>query len=87
MSCKEANCKSVLTELCDFLDGQLDKGTVEEIKVHLSRCHDCRLLVDTTRKTIEIFCNAEPVPLPQSVRDRLHTALEQRLRGSAPEKP
>jgi predicted anti-sigma-YlaC factor YlaD len=86
VSCKEANCKSVLTELCDFLDGQLDKSTVEEIRVHLGHCHDCRLLVDTTRKTIEIFCNAEPLPLPQGVRDRLHTALEQRLRGSAPEK-
>jgi anti-sigma factor RsiW len=80
------NCKSVLNELCDFLDGELDTATVEEIKVHLGHCHDCRLLVDTTRKTIEIFCNAEPLPLSQSLRDRLHTALEQRLRGPAPEK-
>ena len=76
------NCKSLLNELCDFLDGGLDADTVAEIKTHLDRCHDCRLLVDTTRKTIEIFCNAEPLPLPQSVRDRLHEALAERLRGS-----
>ncbi len=73
------NCKTVLTELCDFLDGQLDGETVEHMKAHLDRCHDCRLLVDTTRKTIEIFCNSDPVPLPQDLRDRLHAALEQRL--------
>jgi len=82
VSCKEVNCRTLLTELCDFLDGGLDSETVQEIKLHLDRCEDCRILVDTTRKTIEIFCNAEPVPLPQGVRDRLHKALEQRLRGS-----
>lgn len=81
MSCKEVNCKALLNELCDFLDGGLDAETVQEMKLHLDRCKDCRVLVDTTRKTIEIFCNTEPVPLPQGVRDRLHQALEQRLRG------
>lgn len=82
MSCKEVSCKKLLNELCDFLDGGLDPETVEEIKYHLEQCKDCRVLVDTTRKTIEIFCNAEPVPLPAGVQDRLHQALEQRLRSS-----
>ena len=84
VSCKEVNCKTVLNELCDFLDGQLDAETVEHMKVHLDRCHDCRLLVDTTRKTIEIFCNSDPLPLPQDLRDRLHRALEERLGGARP---
>lgn len=87
VSCKGVNCKSVFHELCDFLDGELDASTVEEIKVHLDHCQDCRLLVDTTRKTIEIFCNAEPLPLPQGLRDRLHNALEQRLRGPRSTEP
>ncbi len=43
-------------------------------------CDDCRVVVDTTKKTIQIFCNSEPVPLPTDVRDRLHAALEKRLR-------
>jgi hypothetical protein len=37
------------------------------------------VIVDTTRKTIEIYCNAEPVPLPDDVRQRLHNALRERL--------
>ena len=48
-----------------------------------SRCTDCRLVVDTTRKTIQIFCNSEPVPLPEDVRGRLHTALLERSRRNA----
>jgi anti-sigma factor RsiW len=74
----------LLTELCDLLDGELDAATVSELDAHISRCQDCRVLVDTTRKTIEIFCNAEPLPLPPEVRDRLHQALERRLRGNQP---
>ncbi len=80
MSCKEVNCKTLLNELCDFLDGGLDAETLQQIRLHLDRCEDCRVLVDTTQKTIEIFCNTEPIPLPQDVRQRLHQALEQRLR-------
>lgn len=82
VSHKEVNCKTLLTELCDFLDGGLDPGTMQEIEFHMEHCKDCRVLVDTTRKTIEIFCNAEPIPLPQGVQDRLHRALEQRLETS-----
>jgi hypothetical protein len=37
-------------------------------------------VVNTTKKTIEIFCNSEPVPLPADTRQRLHLALEKRLR-------
>ena len=51
-----------------------------DLERHLEHCDDCRVVVDTTKKTIQIFCNSEPVPLPADVRDRLHAALEKRLR-------
>jgi anti-sigma factor RsiW len=73
------NCQVVIRELCSYLDGELEPAALAEIERHLSRCKDCRLVVDTTRKTIEIFCNAEPVPLPSDVRTRLHEALLKRL--------
>jgi hypothetical protein len=38
------------------------------------------VVVDTCRKTIEIFCNSEPVPLTEDCRQRLHNALEKKLR-------
>jgi hypothetical protein len=41
------------------------------------------VVVDTTRKTIQIFCNSEPVPLPEDVRRRLHTALLERFRRNS----
>lgn len=73
------NCRGVIRELCEYLDGDLDGATLSDIEVHLARCEDCRLVVDTTRKTIDIFCKAEPVPLPEDVHERLHQALFHRL--------
>jgi anti-sigma factor (TIGR02949 family) len=73
-------CKNIIRELSSFLDGELDAGTIAHIQEHLEDCEDCRLLVNTTRKTIQIYCKSEPVPLPDDLRDRLHQALIERLR-------
>lgn len=74
----------MVQELSSYLDGELDANARAELERHLEDCEDCRLVVDTTQKTIEIFCNSEPVPLPADVRARLHAALEKRL-GKRPE--
>jgi predicted anti-sigma-YlaC factor YlaD len=73
------NCRGVIRELSEYLNGDLDRGTLSDLELHLARCEDCRLVVDTTRKTIEIFCKAEPVPLPDDIRTRLHKALFQKI--------
>ena len=77
------NCKKVILELTSYLDGVLDSNMRADLEQHLARCTDCRVVVDTTRKTIQIFCNSEPVPLPEDVRQRLHTALMERFRRNA----
>ncbi len=74
------NCRNVIRELSDYLNGELDANARAELERHLENCEDCRLVVDTTKKTIQIFCDSEPVPLPEDVRARLHAALEKRLR-------
>ena len=75
------NCKKVIVELSSYLDGVLDSSTKVDLEQHLSSCTDCRVVVDTCRKTIQIFCNSEPVPLPSDVRQRLHSALLERFRS------
>lgn len=77
------NCKKVIHELTSYLDGVLDSEMRVDLELHLARCTDCRVVVDTTRKTIQIFCNSEPVPLPEDVRRRLHTALMDRFRRNS----
>jgi anti-sigma factor (TIGR02949 family) len=68
-------CKQAIRQLSEFLDGELPAELAEALQRHLKHCEDCRLVVDTTRKTIEICCNTEPPPLPEGVRERLEHAL------------
>ncbi len=72
-------CKEVIRKLSDYLDGELEPNVAQELTRHLEHCDDCRIVVDTTRKTIEIYCKTEPVPLPDDVRERLNRALAEKL--------
>ena len=74
------NCKTLVVELENYLDAELDPALRSEIEQHLGKCKKCRLIVDTTRKTIEIYCNSEPAPLPEDIHRRLHDAIMKKLR-------
>lgn len=72
-------CKEVIRKLSEYLDGELEPALAAQLTVHLEDCEDCRLVVDTTRKTVEIFCKTEPVPLPEDVQHRLNRLLLAKL--------
>ena len=74
------NCRSIVKELSNYLDEALDISLRDSIEKHLEHCDDCRVVVDTTKKTIQIFCNSEPAPLPEDTRVRLREALVKHLR-------
>ncbi len=75
------NCREVVRQLSDYLDGQLESALARELEQHLAACRDCRILVSTPRKTIEIYCNAEPQPLPSGIHQRLMEALRGKFRA------
>ena len=74
------NCRGIVKELSNYLDEALDSTLKATIEKHLEHCDDCRVVVDTTKRTIQIYCNSEPAPLPDDTRMRLHEALVKRLR-------
>ena len=76
------NCKGVVREISNYLDGELEPSLRRELKQHLDDCEDCRLVVDQTKLTVEIFCDKQPVELPSDVRTRLHDALRKKLKAS-----
>jgi anti-sigma factor RsiW len=72
-------CKQVIRNLSEFLDHELPPELAEELSRHLARCEDCHIVVDTCQKTVEIYCNMEPLALPEDVRARLDRALAEKL--------
>jgi anti-sigma factor (TIGR02949 family) len=72
-------CREVIRDLSEYLDGELDPALAEDLRRHLGDCEDCGIVVDTTRRTIEMYCNMEPAPLPAEVKQRLQRAIERKL--------
>lgn len=70
-------CDQLLGMLADYLDGQSRDEVCHEIEAHISECSNCRVVVDTTRKTISLVhaCNDEPINIPDDVRERLFQKL------------
>ena len=76
------NCKAVVREISNYIDGDLDAAAKQQIERHLEHCEDCNLVLNQTKMTVEIFCDSKPVDLPKGVRDRLHEALRRKMQQS-----
>ena len=77
-------CRQVVDKISEYLDGGLDFEMARELERHLEHCEDCRVVVDTTRKTVEIFYHTDPAPLPNDVRERLSHMFSQKFRKEEP---
>jgi anti-sigma factor RsiW len=69
------NCNDFLKELTEYLDGSIDERTKSELDEHLAWCHNCYVICNTTKKTIEIYRDSELYELPDDLRSRLHSAI------------
>jgi hypothetical protein len=68
-------CTDFLSKLTDYFDGQIDAGLLVEVKQHISECHHCEVVLDTTKQTIEFYRDSEIYEFSPGVRERLHTAI------------
>jgi anti-sigma factor RsiW len=68
-----------MKEICGYLDGELDEGLKRSLEAHLTYCDHCHVVFDTTKKTIELYCDGKLFSLPEEVRSRLHEALRRKL--------
>jgi hypothetical protein len=77
-------CSKFLTELNDFLDGSLDTTLKAELQEHLTWCHNCYVVCNTTKKTIEIYRENQVYELPDALRTKLHDAIVAKCKNSKP---
>jgi hypothetical protein len=68
-------CSEFLKELTNYLDDVLDERTRAELDDHLAWCHNCYVVCDTTKKTIQIYRNSELYALPEELRGKLQAAI------------
>ena len=69
------DCDKVLDQLSEYLDEEMRAELCEAIKNHLARCHDCKVLVDSVRKTIVLYQNHSSIEIPMQATVKLSAAL------------
>ena len=70
-------CKKIIQEISNYLDNEMDAALRQELEEHMGCCPECRIIIDTTRQTIQVYRGCEPYPLPQSLHNRLQQAIRE----------
>jgi hypothetical protein len=73
-------CSEFLALLDDLMDDSLTPEVRADFEQHLSGCGHCEVILNTTRKTIEIYRSHEIYELPAGLRERLHAAIMTRCK-------
>ena len=68
-------CGNLSSQLPDYLDGNAREAICRAIEEHLAECEDCRIIVDTMKKTITLYREAPPETVPSEVHRRLVKVL------------
>ena len=72
-------CKEFLTELNDYLDATVDAEIRRRIETHINECPNCFVILDTCKKTIQVYKGMQPQVLPDDVQSRLMKAVERKM--------
>ena len=78
------NCKGVISELCSYLDGDLETTACEAIERHCQECPQCAEVVQGLRETVGLCRQAAMAPLPESVRQRARESVQRLLDRDKP---
>jgi len=68
-------CKDFLKELGEYLDESTDPALRAELDRHINECPNCWVVLDTTKKTIDVYKGLEAQPLPEGLRSKLMQAV------------
>ncbi len=71
-----SQCEELLGSLSAYIDGDLAPALCQELEKHLEGCDNCRVVLNTTKRTIELVHSpVEKSDLPKDVRERLFKRL------------
>jgi anti-sigma factor RsiW len=74
------NCTDFLSQLTDYFDGQISPELLEEVRAHLAGCSHCEVVLNTTRRTIEVYRDNEIYDISDELQEKLHSAIMARCR-------
>jgi predicted anti-sigma-YlaC factor YlaD len=74
------SCAEFLAEFGDYLDGAAGLELRAKLENHLQECKVCRVIVDSTQKTIRIVTDSDSFTLPAEQVEPIVTDVMARIR-------
>jgi predicted anti-sigma-YlaC factor YlaD len=65
------DCKEVVELLGDYLENDVAVDLRADLESHLAQCHTCRVILDSTRKTIRIVTESRSFDVPDEFSERM----------------
>jgi anti-sigma factor RsiW len=72
-----SQCTDLLRQMGAYIEGDLPENICRELEAHMAACQNCRVVLNTTRRTIELYQDYEAdATLPTGIRQRLFARLD-----------
>jgi hypothetical protein len=81
------NCDEFFAEFGDYLENRVSPEVREELELHLSQCHTCHVLYDSTLKTVKIVTESGSFELPPNVSEPIVDRVMALLRRERAQNP
>jgi anti-sigma factor RsiW len=78
------DCKHVWDHISSYIDGDIALELRQEIDRHLEHCSICSATIDSTRNIVVLMADDRVYEIPAGFSKRLHTRLDEVLRGDDP---
>ena len=72
-------CKDFLNELNDYLDEAVGPDVRQQLQAHVNECPSCWVVVDTTKRTIQVYKGQQAQEIPADIHDRLMSAVQKKM--------
>lgn len=79
------SCEELLAALNEVIDDASALALYHEFAEHLTGCNPCQLVVDNIRKTIRLYRDGTPYPMPAAFEDRFRDALKAKWKAKFPD--
>jgi predicted anti-sigma-YlaC factor YlaD len=80
-------CDELIAALTSYLDDEASARVRADVEAHIGRCRTCRVLYDTTRRTLRVVTDSGSFELPEEVSarvvERIAGAVRARGKGKA----
>lgn len=83
-----SHCIEMFEKLSEYIDGELDQATCQELERHAETCIPCKICLMTLKRTVKLCKGAEgEVPVPETLSHKMKALIKQiQQRGSLPSK-